>query len=454
MSDTSRTPENPFEPRLTSHQVAELFRLLGEIDEFKGYWRKLRELRAERLAELRQVSTIESAGSSTRIEGAELSDVEVAQVLDGLSMDSFRARDEAEVRGYGELLQLIFDHHDELPLEERFILQLHGVLLKHSERDARHRGKYKKNENHVEAHHPDGRRETVFRTASPFDTPRLMAELVDRSRVALDSRTAHPLIVIGRFIVGFLAIHPFQDGNGRLSRALTTLLLLRAGYDYVPYASLERIVEENKASYYAALRASQLEMREDATGFGDWLMFFLRALHVQQQNLAAKLEVERSMQQLSATQTAILAEIDRLGRVTSTILAERLDLPPRTVRYHLQTLIRHGLVEPQGEKRGRTYRRASGESPAHPIHGPDSPTAAILAAILEAGGTIRAGDLKRLVKKHGYDPRVVGTLHGKRLAHLRRKRGTGESVLTARGREVAEQYLFARRLARVDQGAE
>jgi Fic family protein len=140
MSDASGTPENPFEPRLTSRQVTELLRLLGEIDEFKGYWRKLRELRAERLAALRQVTTIESAGSSTRIEGAELSDAEVAQVLDGLSVDSFRARDEAEVRGYGELLQLVFDHHDELPLEVRFILQLHGVLREHSERDAWHRG--------------------------------------------------------------------------------------------------------------------------------------------------------------------------------------------------------------------------------------------------------------------------------------------------------------------------
>jgi Fic family protein len=436
------------EPRLSPSQLNELLRLLGEIDEFKGYWRKLREIRAERLGELRQITTIESAGSSTRIEGAELSDAEVAQVLGGLSLDSFRARDESEVRGYGELLQLIFDHHTDLPLEERYILQLHGILLKYSEADAWHRGRWKKNPNHVEATYPDGRREVIFHTASPFDTPRLMAELIASTTVALATRVAHPVVVIARFIVDFLAIHPFQDGNGRLSRALTNLLLLRSGYDYVPYASLERVIEENKAAYYASLRTSQLAMRAEPGDFGEWLLFLLRALRAQQENLLSKLDVERSMQPLSAVQERILELIDRHGRVASALLASTLDLAPRTVRYHLDTLIRHGLVEAIGEKRGRTYRRASGQTP--PLPGPDWPTASILAAILQGGGCIRASALTKLVKKHGYDPRVVGTLHGRRHAHLRRVKGSDESVLTARGREIAEQYIFARRLARLD----
>jgi Fic family protein len=434
-------------PRLEPAQLSELLRLLGEIEEFKGYWRKLREIRAERLGELRQITTIESAGSSTRIEGAELSDAEVAQVLSGLSLDSFRARDESEVRGYGELLQVVFDNHTELPLEERYIQQLHGVLLRYTEADAWHRGRYKKNENNVEARHADGRREVIFHTASPFDTPRLMTELLAVTAGQLATRDSHALVVIARFIVEFLAIHPFQDGNGRLSRALTSLLLLRAGYEYVPYASLERVIEENKATYYAALRTSQIAMREDPRAFGEWLLFFLRALRVQQQNLLAKLDVERSMLQLSAAQEQILELVDDRGRVTSTMLADTLGLPVRTVRYHLDTLVQQGLIEARGEKRGRTYHRASGERTL--IAGRDLPTASILAAILEGGGRIRAPALEKLVKKHGYDARVVGTLHGKRHAHLRREPGTNESVLTARGREIAEQYIFARRLARL-----
>src|SRR5688500_1953594 len=155
-------------PRLEGKKLTEAMRLIGEIDVFKGHWRKLQEIRAEKLAQLRQVTTIESAGSSTRIEGAELSDQEVARVLQGLSLESFRARDESEVRGYGDLLQVIFDSYREIRFDENHIKQLHKVLLHYSEKDSRHRGGYKMQDNHVEARYPDGRVEVIFRTASPF----------------------------------------------------------------------------------------------------------------------------------------------------------------------------------------------------------------------------------------------------------------------------------------------
>jgi Fic family protein len=435
-----------FQPSLAGPELTEVLRLLGEIDEFKGYWRKLKEIRVERLAELRQVATIESSGSSTRIEGAELSDEEVARVLEGLSIDSFRQRDAGEVRGYAELLQLIFDSHARIPLEERYVQQLHGILLSHREADAWHRGNYKRHENHVQATHADGRVETIFRTATPFQTPGRMADLLPATTAALETASAHPLIVIAGFIVEFLAIHPFQDGNGRLSRALTTLLLLRSGYDYAPYASLERVIEDNKTGYYAALRTSQLAMKNHPSAFSPWLLFFLRSLRAHQKNLLAKLDVERSMVRLSSVQQEILRVLDQHGRVTSTLVADSLDLPPRTVRYHLDVLIRHGIVAPEGERRGRTYRRTGGDTHQQ-VEGPESRTSAILGDILQRGGRIGRRDLARLVKAHGYDGRAVGTLHGKRLSHLRRDTRTGESVLTARGREVAEQYLFAKRLA-------
>lgn len=434
-----------FQPAVAGAELTEVLRLLGQIDEFKGHWRKLREIRAERLAELRQVATIESSGSSTRIEGAELSNEEVERVLRGLSFDTFRQRDASEVLGYGELLQTIFDGHADIPMEERFIKQLHGILLAHSEADAWHRGRYKTTENHVEARHPDGRVEVIFRTASPFETPARMAELVQQTGDALAAARVHPLVVIGGFIVEYLAVHPFQDGNGRLSRALTTLMLLRSGYDYAPYSSLERVIEDNKGVYYAVLRASQRAMTADPAAWAPWLLFFLRSLRAQQENLLAKLDVERSMVRLSAVQQRILGMIDEHGRVTSSLLADALEIPARTVRYHLDVLTRHGIVKPEGERRGRTYRRSTGSaSDATP---PESRTAAILAEILERGGRIRRSELIRLVKKQGYDPRVVGTLHAKRLAQLRRDGRTDESVLTARGREVAEQHLFAKRLA-------
>ena len=437
--------DRDFAPSLASHQFTEVTRLLGEIDEFKGHWRKLQEIREERLAELRQITTIESTASSTRIEGAELSDEEVARVLQGLHVDSFRARDESEVRGYGELLQIIFDNYAEVPLTENHIKQLHNTLLRHSIKDERHRGEYKKFENHVEARYPDGRTEIIFKTAAPFDTPRLMSELVEQANQLLADRNAHPLIVIARFLVEFLAIHPFQDGNGRLARGLTSLLLLRAGYDYVPYASLERVVEDNKGAYYAALRDSQHAMREDPRAYGEWLVFFLRTLRAQKQGLEAKLSIERSLLKLSNAQQRILDLVTKGGRVTTTAVTGQLGIPRRTVHYHLDVLVSQGLVEAHGEKRGRYYTRPTGTARQGPTT--QSITSAILAEVLENGGSIGASALRSLVIKHGYDPRTVGTLHGRRESHLRRDPKTGMSTLTARGEEVAKQHLFTARLS-------
>jgi len=425
--------------------MIEVTRLIGEIDEFKGKWRRFKEIQAERLASLRQVATIESTASSTRIEGAELSDVEVAQVLGGLRVDSFRSRDEAEVRGYGELLELIFENHAEIPLSENHIKHLHIALLRHTAKDERHRGEYKKLPNDVIATHPDGRTEVVFQTATPFDTPRRMPELVDSTNQALAEGLIPPLIVIARFVVEFLAIHPFQDGNGRLSRALTTLLMLRTGYEYVPYASHERVIEQNKLRYYAALRESQLAMRSDPSAFGAWTVFFLGALRAQKSALEAKVDVERSMLQLSEIQERIVAAVRAYGRATTSGLCKQLGLPQRTIRYHLDLLVARNLLTAHGQRKGRHYTAGGGDAVAPPLQDPG--TNALIAEIYELGGRIGRRALSALVKKHGYDGRVVGILHSRRLPHLRRDARTGESVLTARGEEVARQFLFTRRLA-------
>ena len=443
------TPD-AFLPHLSPPQIGEMTRLLGEIDEFKGHWRRVKELNADKLAELRRVTTIESAASSTRIEGAELSDAEVAQVLQGLSIDSFRARDEAEVLGYGDLLRMIYEGFDAITLTENHVKQLHAVLLGHTEKDTRHRGQYKTMDNHVEATHPDGRKEILFHTESPFGTPLRTSDLIAATNDAFASADVHPLVIVARFIVDFLGIHPFQDGNGRLSRALTTLLMLRCGYDYVPYSSLERIVEENKTRYYVALRTSQLAMREQPAAFGEWLIFFLQALRTQKRQLESKVDVERSMLQLTDAQQKVLDAVAAKDRMTAPQLVTRLKIPGRTVRYHLDSLVRQGLLEAHGQRRGRFYTRSS--NPALPTPLADPGTNGIIAEIYNRGKRIRKSDLVALVKQHGYNPRTVGTLHGRRVAHLRRDPKTGESVLTSRGEEVARQHLFSVRLA--DRSAE
>lgn len=434
-----------FLPRLSPAQIGEMSRLLGEIDEFKGHWRRVRELNAEKLAELRRITSIESAASSTRIEGAELSDAEVAQVLQGLSIDSFRARDEAEVLGYSDLLRMIYEGYEAIALTENHVKQLHAVLLGRTQKDERHRGEYKKIDNHVEATHPDGRKEILFHTESPFSTPARTAALIVATSDAFAVAEVHPLVILARFIVDFLAIHPFQDGNGRLSRALTTLLMLRCGYEYVPYSSLERVIEENKTRYYVSLRTSQLAMRQEPDAFGDWLIFFLQALRTQKRQLETKVDVERSMLQLSDAQQKVLDAVTSQTRMTAPQLVTKLNIPGRTVRYHLDSLTRQGLLEAHGQKRGRFYTRST--SPALPTPLADPGTNGIIAEIYRRGKRIRPSELKALVKQQGYDPRTIGILHGRRVAHLRRDTKTGESVLTSRGEEVAREHLFSVRLA-------
>lgn len=435
-----------FIPNTTPLEAELRSRILGELDEFKGHWRRIKEINQERLGQLRQITTIESAGSSTRIEGAELSDSEVARVLQGLSRDSFRSRDESEVIGYGELHTLIYESFKDLPLAETYLLQLHDVLLRHSVKDDRHRGHYKTHQNDVEARHPDGTREVIFKTATPFDTPRLMRELIDNTNAAFEADELHPITIIACFVVNFLAIHPFQDGNGRLSRALTNLLLLRAGYEYVPYTSIERIVEDNKAAYYAALRNSQIAMKEEPTKFGSWLDFFVKVLRTQKRNLETKLDLEGSMLRLSEVQQKILEKVREVGRATSMDLAQMLAIPWRNVRYHLDSLTKRGLITAHGERRGRFYT-PSEITHEQSLSAPDPGTNAIIAEVYERGGSISRGDLLALVKESGYDGRVVGLLHARRAAHLRRDPKTDLSVLTARGEEVAKEFLFSSRLA-------
>ena len=334
----------------------ETLRLIGEIDEFKGSWRTLTTLAPERLAVLKRVATIESIGSSTRIEGAKLTDAQVEELLGRLERQSFVSRDEQEVAGYAEVMGAVFDSHADIPLTENYIKQLHAMLLRHSTKDVRHRGEYKKLPNNVEAFDPDGKSVgVIFQTASPFDTPFKMQELVAWTREAMADRAWHPLIVVGLFVVVFLEIHPFQDGNGRLSRVLTTLLLLKAGYGYAPYSSLESVVEANKESYYLGLRRTQGTLTRDDPDFEPWLLFFLRSLKKQKDRLAEKIERDPGAEGLHPDAIKILEEVRRTGRIT-TGDAEKLTGAPRpTVKTRLSDLVKRGLLRRQGQGRGAWY---------------------------------------------------------------------------------------------------
>jgi Fic family protein len=281
------------DPASTLLITPEMLSLVAEIDEFKGAWRALGTLAPERLSALRRVATVESIGSSIRIEGSRLSDREVERLLSNMEIQSFDSRDEQEAASYAQLVETVFASWAEMSVTENQIKRLHRDLLRYSDKDERHRGEYKTASKSIAAFDADGNPiGVVFETATPFETPRRMAELVDWFRQAQEG-ALHPLIAIGLFIVVFLEIHLFQDSNGRLSRVLTTLLLLRAGYAYVPYSSLESVIEQSKEGYYLALRRTQGTLRTEAPDGTPWLTFFLTALQRQTRRLRRKVERER-----------------------------------------------------------------------------------------------------------------------------------------------------------------
>lgn len=341
----------------TLNITPEMLRLIAQIDEFKGAWKALGTLAPERLTALRRVATIESVGSSTRIEGGKLSDREVESLLANLSIHTFTTRDEQEVAGYAETMEQVFQAWEHIPLTENHIRQLHRDLLRHSGKDERHRGQYKNAPNSVAAFDAQGRQiGVVFETASPFDTPRLMQELVEWTNTALDARELHPLLVIGMFIVSFLAIHPFQDGNGRLSRILTTLLLLRCGYAYTPYSSLESVIENNKESYYLSLHQTQTSIRTDSPDWHPWLLFFLRALHQQMKRLERKMEQEHIvMAALPELSLQILDYAREHGRVTVREMVILTGASRNTLKEHFRKLVTSGQLTRQGKGRGTWY---------------------------------------------------------------------------------------------------
>lgn len=337
----------------------EILNLVADIDEFKGQWKALGNLAPDRLDVLRKVATVESVGSSTRIEGAKLTDREVEKLLTGLDVGSFHSRDEEEVAGYAEAMNLIYSSFREIAVTENHIKQLHSTLLKYSSKDVRHRGDYKKLSNNVEAFGPNGKSlGVIFETATPFDTPQEMTALVDWMNSSLAANELHPLLTIGVFIVHFLAIHPFQDGNGRLSRILTTLLLLRQGYAYVPYCSLESIVEQNKDSYYLSLRKAQQTLKTDDSGLESWLLFFLRSLKSQKDRLAKKIERERIMLNLPELSEQILSIVKEHGRATIGEIESITKANRNTIKVRLRELVADGFLAKHGKAKGTWYSQA------------------------------------------------------------------------------------------------
>ncbi|MBI4397783.1 MAG: Fic family protein [Candidatus Omnitrophica bacterium] len=336
----------------------QLWTQIAHIDELKGQWTGGLHLHPQVLGRLKQSVLITSTGASTRIEGAGLSDADVEKLMRGISVQRFRDRDKQEVQGYYELLQNVFESWKRIRFSEGTIKHLHKELLKYVEKDKGHLGEYKKTENKVHMVDTEGKSVAVlFDTTPAYLTPKEMQELVEWTRETLGTGTIHPLLVAGNFLVEFLLIHPFQDGNGRISRVLTNLLLLQSGYLYMPYVSHEKLIEDNKTGYYMALRKSQKTLKTEEENILPWLEFFLSMILEQSKRAVALLSKEAVEKLFSPKQLQVLTYLQTVDEATPGELSTKLKIARPTIHQILTRLLQFKKIERIGLGRSTRYRK-------------------------------------------------------------------------------------------------
>ncbi len=340
-----------------AQNLEKIYSLISEIDIVKGQWRLSQKLSPQMVSRLQKSVLITSTGASTRIEGSKLTDKEVEGLLTKMRVKKFKTRDEQEVAGYLELLEKIFDSYKTLTFSESFILSLHKELLNYSQKDEGHKGKYKTSSNRVEARNEKGELVgVVFNPSEPYLVAKEMKELVEWTKEMLEKGDKHPILIISNFLFEFLAIHPFQDGNGRLSRILTNFLLLKSGYEYIPFISHEKIVEDNKIEYYLALNKVQQTWKTENEELSFWVLFFLETIKTQS-NEALKLLTKEDVESfLSEKQNQVWQFALEKKEFTKKEVVETTKLSIRTVENSLKKLVDMKKLERLGEGRGIRYR--------------------------------------------------------------------------------------------------
>lgn len=348
---------NKLDHRL-EHLPAEIWSKIARIDELKGQWIAGAQLSPQVLGRLKRSVLITSTGASTRIEGARLSDEDVEKLMRGIDIQRFTDRDKQEVKGYYELLENMFNSWKSLKFNESTIKHFHKELLKYVKKDEDHRGDYKKRENQVQMINAAGESIGIlFDTTPAYLSPKQMQELIEWTGEVIAEKKYHPLLIVASFLVEFLQIHPFQDGNGRLSRVLTNLLLLKGGYLYMPYVSHEKIIEDNKPGYYLALRQSQKTSLSENKTIIPWLEFFLTIFLKQSEMAIDLLSKENIERLLTQKQLAVWGYLQKVESSAPREISEQTKVAYPTVRQAIDKLMRLKKVERLGQGRSTYYRK-------------------------------------------------------------------------------------------------
>lgn len=336
----------------------EILAKIGKIDEFKGVWRGGLKISPQILGRLKSWVIITSTGASTRIEGAKMTDEEIERFLRGLKIKKPQSRDEQEVAGYADLIGRIFENYQTLKLSENWILQFHDILLHFSEKDKLHKGKYKTANNTVVMINKQGEQVILFDPTPPYLVKPEMEAIINWTNQQLTTGDIHPILAMANFIFEFLAIHPFKDGNGRISRALTNLLLLKSGYIYAQYVSLDEIIENTKADYYLALRSSQKKHKTKNEDIAPWVEYFINALFTQTERAKKLMESDQPEKTLSEKQLQVYNLFNQNNELGVAGIAALLkEIPQATIKQALSRLVSLKLLERIGQARSTRYKK-------------------------------------------------------------------------------------------------
>lgn len=334
-----------------------IINLIGYIDSFRGKWNIVEKKENNYLKELRKIATIESIGSSTRIEGAQLTNAEVKELLENLKITKLTTRDQQEVAGYYDVLEIIHESYTDIKISKNYVQQLHQRLLKYSVKDDRHRGAFKNLSNKVVANYPDGTQKVIFNTTEPHLVESEINELIDWTNHQLEIKEIHPLVIIAMFIYEFLSIHPFQDGNGRLSRLLTNLLLLKSDYQFIQYVSFENLIEQKKKTYYEALMDGQKNRYSDSERINAWVLFFLDSMFALIERLEQKYDVFKTKGgYLNDRQKRIKEFIEKNQPIKlNDLVLAMSDITIHTLKKDLQYMKTEQIISSIGKNRGTIY---------------------------------------------------------------------------------------------------
>lgn len=335
----------------------EIIKRIGFIDSFKGKWIGLEIKESIYLKELKRIATIESIGSSTRIEGSTLTNEEVKKLLDSVKITSFKTRDEQEVYGYYDVLNTILDAYDDIEIKKNHIHHLHKSLLQASTKDESHRGNYKQLSNKVVANYPSGEQKVIFNTTAPYLVAQEMEAAINWTNKNLETAEIHPLIITATFVYEFLSIHPYQDGNGRLSRLLTTLLLLKNGYDFMQYASMEIEIEARKKEYYNALMTGQKDRGSEKECIDKWVLFFLETLELAIKKLEQRYtQIKNKRSYLNERQKEVLEFIKENEPVKTIDVTSNLStFTSYTLKKDMKYMLDESIIKKIGKGRATLY---------------------------------------------------------------------------------------------------